>query len=82
VVCVAYLLGLKIYAGSFETSQWWEVICLFSQDRHLLGLSSWVGVPCVKGPGSQGSTIVEEWSGTCRGIQCSSIPHMDVLSEP
>jgi hypothetical protein len=22
VVCVAYLLGLKIYAGSFETSQW------------------------------------------------------------
>jgi hypothetical protein len=50
---VAYLLGLQIYAGSFETGQQGEMVCCFSQGRHLLGLGSalwhkqafhWLGV--------------------------------------
>jgi hypothetical protein len=40
MVHVAHLLRLQIYAGSFETSQWGEMVCCFSQGRHLLGLGS------------------------------------------
>jgi hypothetical protein len=34
LVHVAHLLGLQIYAGSFETSQWGEMECCFSQGRY------------------------------------------------
>jgi hypothetical protein len=30
VACVAHLLGLQFYVGSFETSQWGEMVCYFS----------------------------------------------------
>jgi hypothetical protein len=55
VVCVAHLLGLKVYAGSFETGQQGEMVCHFSQGRHLLGLGTvQCGIcrlPWVRGPG-------------------------------
>jgi hypothetical protein len=37
VVCVAHLLGLQVYVGSFETSQQGEMVCCFLK-RHFLGL--------------------------------------------
>jgi hypothetical protein len=44
VVYVAHLLGVQVYAGSFETGQQEEIACLFSQGRHLLGLGlAWWG---------------------------------------
>jgi hypothetical protein len=44
-MCVAHLLGLQIYAGTFETSCQGEMVCHFSQGRHLLGLGSvWQGI--------------------------------------
>jgi hypothetical protein len=40
VVCVAHLLCLQIYAGSFEIGWEGEMACCFSQGRHLKGLGS------------------------------------------
>jgi hypothetical protein len=34
VVRGAHLLGLQIYAGSFETNQWEEMVCCFSQGTY------------------------------------------------
>jgi hypothetical protein len=45
VVHVVHLLGLQVYAGSFETGWWAEMVCCFSQGRHFLGLGSvWQGI--------------------------------------
>jgi hypothetical protein len=45
LVHVTQLLGLHIYAGSFETSQRGEMVCHFSEGRYLLGSgSAWWGV--------------------------------------
>jgi hypothetical protein len=40
LVCAAYLLGLQIYTGNFETSLQGEMVCCFSQCRNLPGLCS------------------------------------------
>jgi hypothetical protein len=50
VVCVAYLFGLQVYAGSSETGQWREMSC------HFLKVDAywdWVqpGTPRVRVPG-------------------------------
>jgi hypothetical protein len=45
VVCVAHLLYLQVYAGSFETSQQGEMECCFSQSRHFLGTGFSAAVP-------------------------------------
>jgi hypothetical protein len=45
VVCVAHLLGLQVYIGSIAISWQGEMVCHFSQGRHLLGLGSvWQGI--------------------------------------
>jgi hypothetical protein len=38
VVHVPHLLHLQVYASSFETSQWGEIVCCFSQGRPFLEL--------------------------------------------
>jgi hypothetical protein len=40
VLCIAHVLSLQVYAGSFETSQQGEMTCHFSQGRYFLGLGS------------------------------------------
>jgi hypothetical protein len=40
VVCVALLLGLQVYRGSFETGWCGEMASCFSQGRHFLGPGS------------------------------------------
>jgi hypothetical protein len=40
VVLVAHLFLLQVYTDSFETSQWGEMPCCFSQGRPLLGQGS------------------------------------------
>jgi hypothetical protein len=40
VVHIAHLLGLKVYAGNFESGQGREMACHFSQRGHFLGLGS------------------------------------------
>jgi hypothetical protein len=43
---VAYLLGLQIYAGSFETGQQGEMVCCFSQGTFSRSGTSCELVPC------------------------------------
>jgi hypothetical protein len=49
----AYLLGLQIYAGSFENGWWGEMACSFSQGTHWYWVQAGgvqIGFQWAKGP--------------------------------